>query len=111
MRRSILCVMVLSVSATGAAADQVTLKNGDRLTGTIVSGDGKSLLLKSELAGDVNIQWDAITAIESAQNLNLTLKDGSRLPEKSPRRMASSWWQARPLRPAEQARRKMPSWP
>ena len=79
MRRSFLCVLFLLGSAAGATADQVTLKNGDRLTGSIVSGDGKSLLLKSEFAGDVTIQWDAITAIESAQNLNLTLKDGTRL--------------------------------
>ncbi len=81
MRRGFVCVMLL-ISAVGATADQVTLKNGDRLTGTIASGDGKTLLLKTEFAGDVTIQWDAITAIESAQNLNLTLKDGSRLAGK-----------------------------
>ncbi len=44
----------------GAAADQVTLKNGDRLSGDIVSGDGKTLLIKTEFAGDITIQWDAI---------------------------------------------------
>ena len=82
MCRSFLCVILLLVSAAGAAADQVTLKNGDRLTGTIVSGDGKNLLLKTEFAGDVTIQWDAIASIESAQTLNLTLKDGSRLAGK-----------------------------
>src|SRR5208337_745515 len=82
MRRSLMCVLLLMVSAAGATADQVTLKNGDRLTGTIVSGDGKALLLKTEFAGDVTIQWDAITAIESGQNLNLTLKDGRRLAGK-----------------------------
>jgi len=82
MCRSCLCVILLLVSAAGAAADQLTLKNGDRLTGTIVSGDGKNLLLKTEFAGDVTIQWDAIATIESAQDLNLTLKDGSRLAGK-----------------------------
>src|SRR5208283_1116610 len=82
MRRSFLCVILLLVSAAVAGADQVTLKNGDRFTGTIVSGDGKALLLKTEFAGDVTIQWDAITAIESGQNLNLTLKDGKRLAGK-----------------------------
>jgi len=82
MRRSLLCVLLWVLAASAAAADQVTLKNGDRLTGTIVSGDGKTLLLKSEYAGDVTIKWDAITAIESSQNLNLTLKDGKRLSGK-----------------------------
>ena len=81
MRWSFLCLLLLG-SAAGTFADQVTMKNGDRLTGTIVSGDGKTLLLKTEFAGDVTIQWNAITAIDSTQNLNLTLKDGSRLAGK-----------------------------
>ena len=34
-------------------ADQVVLKNGDRLTGTIAKSDDKILLIKTEFAGDV----------------------------------------------------------
>jgi len=34
-------------------ADQITLKNGDRLTGTIVKSDAKTLVIKTEAAGDV----------------------------------------------------------
>ena len=79
MRRCALFVFFWGLCVSTASADQVTLKNGDRLSGTIVAGDGKTLLLKTEFVGDVTIQWDAITAIESSQNLNLTLKDGKRL--------------------------------
>jgi len=79
MRRTLLCAVVFLSLALVAAADQVTLKNGDRLTGTIISADGKTLVLKSEFAGDVNIDWEAVTAIDSSQNLNLTLKDGKRV--------------------------------
>ncbi|MGB8325765.1 MAG: DUF481 domain-containing protein, partial [Candidatus Acidiferrum sp.] len=75
-------VVLLFLVVTGAYADQVTLKNGDRLSGAIVTGDGKTLLIKTEFAGDVTIQWDAITAIDSSGNLNLTLKDGKRLSGK-----------------------------
>ena len=57
-------------------ADEVTLKNGDRLTGTIVKSDAKVLMLKSEFAGDVSIQWDAVTSIQSTQPLYFSLKDG-----------------------------------
>jgi putative salt-induced outer membrane protein YdiY len=57
-------------------ADQVTLKNGDRLTGTIVKADAKTLLIKTEFAGDVNVQWEAVAGIVSAQPLHLSLKDG-----------------------------------
>lgn len=82
MRRSLFSFFALLLLSSAALPDQVTLKNGDRLTGQIVSGDGKTLLIKTEFAGDVTVKWDAITAIESSQNLNLTLKDGKRLAGK-----------------------------
>jgi hypothetical protein len=85
MRRSLLLgvvVLLFASVALAAEVDKVTLKNGDRYSGTIVSADGKILLLKTEFAGDVTVKWDAITAIESAQNLHLTLKDGQRLSGK-----------------------------
>ncbi|MGC2391898.1 MAG: hypothetical protein WA621_21070, partial [Candidatus Acidiferrum sp.] len=74
--RSFLVGVFLCVCATAVLADQVTLKNGDRLTGTIVKSDAKTLLIKTDLAGDVNVQWDAVTSIVSSQTLHLALKDG-----------------------------------
>jgi hypothetical protein len=82
MRRTLFSIFVFLLAAFGTRADQVILKNGDRLSGNIVAGDGKTLLLKSEFAGDVTIQWDAITDIESSGNINITLKDGTRLSGK-----------------------------
>ena len=82
MRRCALVVFFWMLSVSVVAADQVTLKNGDRLSGTIVSGDAKTLLLKTEFVGEVTIQWDAVTAIDSSENLHLTLKDGKRLSGK-----------------------------
>jgi len=79
VRRSVLCGVVLCLLAVRARADQVTLKNGDRLTGTIVKSDAKTMLLKTELAGDVNVQWDAVTSIVSSQPLHLALQDGQTL--------------------------------
>jgi putative salt-induced outer membrane protein YdiY len=67
---------LLCVSAAIASADQVTLKNGDRLTGTIVSSDAKTMLIKTELAGSVTVQWDDVSSIVSSQPLYLGLKDG-----------------------------------
>jgi putative salt-induced outer membrane protein YdiY len=68
--------LVLCLLAVSARADQVTLKNGDRLTGTIVKSDAKTMLIKTDLAGDVNVDWDAVTSIVSSQPLHLGLKDG-----------------------------------
>ncbi len=76
MLRSLFAGVFLCVCAVGALADQVTLKNGDRLTGTIVKSDAKTLLLKTDFAGDVTLQWEAVTSIVSSQTLHLALKDG-----------------------------------
>jgi putative salt-induced outer membrane protein YdiY len=76
VRQTVLMSGFLCLCAATAEADQLTLKNGDRLTGTIVKGDAKILLLKTDFAGDINLQWDAVTSIVSSQSLHLALKDG-----------------------------------
>lgn len=76
MRRTVLMFAACLVATATAKADQVTLKNGDRLTGSIVKSDAKTLLIKTEFAGDVNVQWDAVSGIVSTQALHLVLKDG-----------------------------------
>ena len=79
MRRLLLMVSLCCLLfVSPGKADQVTLKNGDRLTGTIVKTDdaGKTLLVKTDLAGDVTLAFDAVTAIVSSEPLHLTLADG-----------------------------------
>jgi len=68
----------LSVVAlcTSLFADQVVLKNGDRLTGSITKSDDKTLLIKTEFAGDVTVQWPAVQEVTSAQPLHVTLSNG-----------------------------------
>jgi putative salt-induced outer membrane protein len=56
-----------------AFADQVGLKNGDRLTGSITKSDGKELVIKTDYAGDVTVKFDAIQTITSAGDLNVSL--------------------------------------
>ncbi|MFZ0807448.1 MAG: DUF481 domain-containing protein [Candidatus Sulfotelmatobacter sp.] len=57
-------------------ADQVTLKNGDRLTGTVVKGDGKTLVFHTDAAGDITIEFDAIQEIKTDAELHVSLKGG-----------------------------------
>ena len=59
--------------AIPALADQVVLKNGDRLTGSIAKSDGKELVIKTDFAGDVTVKFDAIQSITSADDLNVSL--------------------------------------
>jgi len=57
-------------------ADQITIKNGDRLTGTIEKSDDKSLVIKTQFAGEVTVDWSAVQDIKSEQPLHVGLKDG-----------------------------------
>ena len=77
MRRIAKLLLVAAVFACPSAlADQITLKNGDRLTGTILKSDAKTLVLKTEAAGDVTFQWSAIDVITSTQPLHVGLAGG-----------------------------------
>src|ERR1700733_10599387 len=78
MRKLHLCVVLLSAFTFSSAlfADQVVLKNGDRLTGTILKSDDKTLLIKTEFAGDVTVQWPAVQEVTSTQPLHVALSNG-----------------------------------
>jgi putative salt-induced outer membrane protein len=69
-------VLFVSVTSSLLLADQITLKNGDRLTGKVVKSDGKTLVLHTEAAGDITIKFASIQEIKSDQDLHVELKDG-----------------------------------
>jgi len=72
-------IVVYLLMASCLRADQVNLKNGDRITGSIVKSDSNALLIKTEFAGDVTIQWAAIEGITSTQPLHVGIKGGQML--------------------------------
>lgn len=80
MRNTIKLSLLLIVAAVllcpALFADTISLKNGDRLTGTIVKSDAKTLVLKTEAAGEVTLQWSAIDTITSTQPLHVGLAGG-----------------------------------
>jgi putative salt-induced outer membrane protein len=74
-KADIITVIALLWLTSTAFADQVTLKNGDRLSGTIVKSDGKTLVLHTEFAGDVTIDFKAVTQITSEKDLRVDTSD------------------------------------
>ncbi len=76
MRRAAVLGSVILFVSSIAFADQVVLKNGDKLTGSVDKSDGKTITFKSELVGTVTIPMDAIVQITSTEPLYLGLKDG-----------------------------------
>ena len=94
-RKSLFLLMAIVLLGPALFADQVSLKNGDRLTGTIVKSDAKTLVLKTEAAGEVTFQWAAIDTITSSQSLHVGLAGGQMVVGPWPRRTGKS----RSLRP------------
>ena len=70
--------LVLSAAlliALSANAEQVTLKNGDRITGTVIKSDGKTLVVKTDYAGDLSIGWASIQDLSSDKKLFVATPD------------------------------------
>jgi putative salt-induced outer membrane protein YdiY len=76
MQKSILAALLVAAVAPSVFADQITLKNGDRLSGSIITSDPKALVLKTDYAGTVTIKWDFVQRVESTQPLYVGTKAG-----------------------------------
>jgi small nuclear ribonucleoprotein (snRNP)-like protein len=64
------------LSLNSARADQIVLKNGDRVTGSIVKKDGKNLTIKSDQFGVITTSWDQVESIKTDKPVNVVLQDG-----------------------------------
>lgn len=51
--------------------DEVTLKNGIHLIGTIGSMEEKALTLKTDYAGNISVQWDEVEQLQSRKPLSV----------------------------------------
>jgi hypothetical protein len=69
-------VLPLLFACVHLYADQVVLKNGDRVTGKIVKKDGGTLSIKSDLLGDLTVKWENVASVESDQPLTVVVGEG-----------------------------------
>jgi small nuclear ribonucleoprotein (snRNP)-like protein len=70
-----MCALACLLSS-GAFADQVILKNGDRVTGSIVKKDGKNLVIKSDQFGVITAAWDQIETVKIDKPVNVVTAGG-----------------------------------
>jgi putative salt-induced outer membrane protein YdiY len=63
-------------------ADQVTLTNGDRVTGAVVRKDGTTLTVKSEIFGTVTIPWAKVQSIRTDKPVTVVVDGGKSLQGK-----------------------------
>jgi len=68
--------------ASRAAADQIVLNNGDRITGTIDSADAGKLTILSPIAGKITVDFANIKTFSTDAPIKIVLADGSILNER-----------------------------
>ena len=73
--RLLTLVSAMAITTT-ASADQVTLKNGDRVTGAIVKKVGGVLTIKSTYMGTISLPWDQVSEVRSDTPLTVVLASG-----------------------------------
>lgn len=70
--------LLLAAASVGAgAADTVTTRSGDRLSGSIVSLQDGVLTFETGYAGNIAIQWAEVAAIETGETAKFKLRDGT----------------------------------
>ncbi len=55
--------------------EELTLKNGDRLTGELLNSTGTEIKFKSDLAGEVTVKWENIKELKSSREFAVVPKD------------------------------------
>jgi hypothetical protein len=77
LKQSLAIVLGVLAMACSVSADTVVLKNGDHLTGTVETSDGKNVTLKTDFAGEIQIQWSAIAEIKTDKPIFVVMPDKS----------------------------------
>jgi putative salt-induced outer membrane protein YdiY len=71
----ILTVLLVILVWGHASADEVWLKNGDRLTGKVMSLDAGTLVFKTSYAGDLSIKWEEVVNLKTDEPIKVVLGD------------------------------------
>jgi putative salt-induced outer membrane protein YdiY len=65
------------ISAMDVRADQVVFKNGDKLTGKVLSMDAGKIKIKSDIAGEVTVELDKVQTFSTDEPLEIRTADGN----------------------------------
>jgi hypothetical protein len=79
-----LTLLLIIISVTfliyrNSLADEVRLKNGDKLTGQVVRMQEDKLILKTSYAGEIYIVWEEVASVKTDGSVKVVLKDETSL--------------------------------
>jgi hypothetical protein len=85
-----LSVLALAVAAagSGAKADEITLANGDRISGEVLAKSGDKIVVRTRYAGEIAIDWREVRSIAADTPLAVLLA-GEERPQRARLRPAA----------------------
>ena len=66
---------VISCLVCPLYGDQITLQNGDRITGTVVKKDEKILTFESDVFGPITLPWSKVQSLTTEKPVFVELPD------------------------------------
>lgn len=82
MKKFGLVLAVFLVSSVLCRADEVVLKNGDKLTGKVVDLAGGKLKFKTDHSGELQIDWGQVVKVTSDEAVKVKLSTGEMIEGK-----------------------------
>ncbi len=72
---AILVILSIAPAAFADSPDNITLKNGDHLTGTVSAMDGQQVTLTTDAAGDIKVKWSSVQALTTQKAFYVATPD------------------------------------
>jgi len=72
-------ITIAFLIAGNSLADEIRLKNGDRLTGQVIRMEAGKLILKTIYAGEISIVWQEVASLKTDGSVKVVLKDETAL--------------------------------
>ena len=71
----VIAIFALFLIADKILADEVFLKNGDHITGKVITMENKILIFKTSYAGEISIKWVDLTGIQTDEPIHMILSN------------------------------------
>src|SRR6478609_7274017 len=75
--RHIQVVCALAVTCSIGFADQISLVNGDRVTGKVIKKEADSITIKGDLTGEVTLKWKDVAGISTEAPVTVVAAPGA----------------------------------
>ncbi len=80
VRKIVIFISIILLMVCGySTADEISLQNGDRITGKVLNMTDEKLVIETSYAGKLKISWSEIESLVSDHEMSVLLSDGTLL--------------------------------